>query len=452
MASKVGSIGSYEVRFLRLTSALLTTVGEFGRGDTSIQVTGLKSGHFYNVRVIATNAASFSTLGPLIRLRTNVAPAIDGNGVIARGERSSDDVPKDHEPASIRTTSSVVDSGLHVTNHQISREYNGVSHHAKRTTSGRRNSPVNHMTEHISDPANDTGTGNEDDVGENTQHLTKKLDSLRQEQLVVNAQVEEEEQEAQRSQGQLTAERDGLKQVLDEKDKLSSELRRQGTQLDRLNRTAQSRKAMKEKILNQKRAERQRMKDEITRWNSEILDMHRDTKSILQEKAVEVQAQHQKLARIRVGITEDQAIIKLLEESIRTKGIKIKDLESQREKSFTEQSTEERERTSIEDADQAWETMLLNAQAHNQVLWQQFQQVSSRYKPLFRESEADSIRPKPTTKKLKSVYLGGKHCIRETLLGLDLSHPMTTLLRLGPPSSGRQDTTIHERLIFLALQ
>ena len=437
MASKVGCTRSNEMMIVQLTSALLSIVGEFGRGDTSIQVTGLKPGHFYNVRVIATNAANFSTLGPLIRLRTNVAPIIDGNGVTVLGERSHHDVLKEHEPTGIRTTSSVVESVPHVPSYPISREYIGVSHHAKRTTSGRRNSPINHMIEHSSDRANDTRTGNDDDTGDNAQQLIEKLDFLRREQLIVNAQIEEEEQEAQRSQGQLTSERDDLKQVLDEKDKLSSELRRQGTQLDRLNRTAQSRKATKEKILKQKRAERQRMKDEITRWNGDILDMRRDTEDILQEEAAEVEAQDQKLMQVRVGIAEDQAVIKTLEESIRTKGIKIKDLESQREKSFTGQTTEEKERTLSEDADQAWETRLHTAQAHNQALWQQYQQVSLIHNPLAYELEADGIRLKPSLNKLKSVCLGGKHCTRENLLDLDLSHSMTTLPPLGPPNCVR---------------
>lgn len=172
---------------------------------------------------------------------------------------------------------------------------------------------------------------------------------------------------------ELTKERDGLKQVLKEKEEASSELRRHGNHLDKLNRTAQSKKAAKEKQLQQKKADRQKLRDDTARWDRETFEMKRDTEDMEREKAEVIAAKDREVADIRRGIAEDVAVIKSLEEEIRIKGVQIKSMEKDREK-LTNDGSEEHERSRSErENEQEWETKFQAIQAQLGSFWQAVQ-------------------------------------------------------------------------------
>lgn len=172
---------------------------------------------------------------------------------------------------------------------------------------------------------------------------------------------------------ELTKERDGLKQVLKEKEEASSELRRHGNHLDKLNRTAQSKKAAKEKQLQQKKADRQKIRDDTARWENETSEMKRDTEDMEGEKAEVIAAKDREVADIRRGIAEDVAVIRSLEEEIRIKGVQIKSMEKNREK-LTNDGSEEHERSRSEkENDQEWETKFQAIQAQLGSFWQAVQ-------------------------------------------------------------------------------
>lgn len=348
-------------------------VGEFSRGDTSIQVTGLKPGHFYNIRVIASNAANFSTLGPLMRLRTLPATSTTANGSPAEtNERLLADL-EHNEAAAIHTSSPQVELAAA---QQMIRENSGGVGHTKRPLSGRRSVPATSSNEQSAlyaavDEVDDRLAGDEC-----LESLTKKLDSLRQEQQDLDRQIEEEEEETKRASVDLARERDRLKQTLKEKEEASAELKRQGNLLNKQQKTAQSRKAQKERLLNAKKAERQKMRDEISRWDREVIDMRREIEEITQEKAEVVSSKDRDVLDIRRSITEDQTAIKSLEEDIRATGSHIKALEKDREKlsdgGDEEQSLAAREKQE----DQAWEVHAQSIQLHLSGLWQTLEQVS----------------------------------------------------------------------------
>lgn len=349
-------------------------VGDFGRGDASIQVTGLKSGHYYNIRVITTNAANFSTFGPLIRLRTTPPQQASTNtAIIANREVMSDELDES-EPASIRATPSHFDVTPLSGSQQMLRESSGSHHNSRRTVSGRRSSPSTHSIENSTGSANAPGSADEVEVEGIIKRLTEKLEVSRREQHEIDKQILEEDQDSKSAMTDLIKERDSLKQILKEKEEASSELRKHGNYLDKLNRTAQSKKAAKEKVLHQKVAERQKMRDEITQWDKEIGEMVKDTSDMMSEKAGITAAKEDEIARVRKGICEDQALIKSLEEEIRIKGIQIKAIEREREKP-DEALHEEYEQRRTKKENEHWEAKVQTTQAHLTTLWQTLQQV-----------------------------------------------------------------------------
>ena len=350
-------------------------MGEFSLGDTSIQVTGLKPGHYYNIRVIATNAANFSSLGPLIRLRTAPIEQIRTNGAPVTGDSNGDDGSGDGEPASIRAAPSHFEPLSNAVTHHIIREPTLGQNQARRTASGRKNSPATSGNEQGTRLSYRAGSSDEDESEETIRRLTAMLDSLRHEQQDADRLISEEEHESKKSMAELVKERDRLRQVLKEKEEASSELRKHGNYLDKLNRTAQSKKAAKEKILHQKKAERQKIKDDIARWDREIIEMERDAKEMVEEGAAVLISKDNEVAEIRKGIGEDQVLIKSLEEDIRVKGIQIKAIEKERKPLEGDGDEEEENAKAGKERDETWESKAQAAQAHLSTLWHTLQQV-----------------------------------------------------------------------------
>lgn len=309
------------------------SVGDFGPDDDIIHVTGLKPGHYYNIRVITTNAAEFSTFGPLIRLRTlPPQPTSIGSGK-ALDDTPGNDPLEENIPATIHAAPSHFDNTLPSIPHQaILQEYSGNQNNARRATSGQRGTFWTCDAGNSPNPVLNSGRKDDTEVEGVIKQLTEKLEVSRREHQDVERQISEEENESKRVMAEILKERDGLKQSLKEKEETSSELRKQGNHLDKLNRTAQSRKAAKEKILQQKKAERQKMEDDIIRWNKEISEIDSDTQEMMNEKAEFTAANDLEVAEVRKGIGEHQAWIKSLEEDIRIKGIQIKEIEKAREK------------------------------------------------------------------------------------------------------------------------
>lgn len=362
----MGSKVSLSCEILLCTSLMALAVGEFGRGETSIQVTGLKPGHFYNIRVIASNAANFSTLGPLIRLRTLPATSITTNGALVENNEGLITESNHNEAAAIHTSSTQIEP---TATQQMIRENSGGIGQSKRIVPGRRTVPATSGNEQSPSHTAIEGDGC-------LETLTKKLDSLRREQQELDRQILEEEEDTKRATADLARERDRLKQTLKEKEDGNAELKRQGNLLNKQQKNAQSRKAQKERLLNAKKAERQKMKDEISRWDREVTDIRQELEDIIQEKAELIANKDREVSNIRTSIAEDQTAIKSLEEDIRATGSQIKALEKDREKlsdgGDEEQSLAAREKQE----DQAWELHAQSIQLHLSGLWQTLQQVS----------------------------------------------------------------------------
>ena len=227
-----------------------------------------------------------------------------------------------------------------------------------------------------------TSSLDEDESDEAIQRLTEKLDSLRREQQDLDRQIHEEDEDFRASIVNLTGDRDHLKQTLKEREEASNELRKHGNQLDKLNRSAQSKKAAKEKILNQKRAERQKIKDDIVKWEKEIVEMREDVESLEAEKLSLIDIKKEEVAQIKDAISNDQVLIRTLEEEIRMKGIQIKELEKEREQSSASEGEKHESARAEITREQAWEARAQSMQVQLVSLWQALQRVSVKCQQL----------------------------------------------------------------------
>lgn len=309
----------------------VATVGEFGLKDTSIQVTGLRPGHYYTIRVIATNASNFSTLGPLIRLRTLPPPEKDGTDSTKSGETDAEEWARDSEPAAIRAGPSQFGPAAITLNLQTAREANASNTGSKRVLSGRRLSPAIPVADPPSLLSSRATSVDEDDSDEAIHRLTEELNRLRHDQHEVDKQLEDEDREHLTAFTELSRDRDHLKQMLKEKEESTAELRKHGGYLEKMNRSAQGRKAAKEKILQQKKVDRQKIRDDIDRWGKDIESMREEVGRVASEQERLTTAKDANVSRIRDTIAKDHNLIKDLEDEIRIRGIQIKSMEKGQE-------------------------------------------------------------------------------------------------------------------------
>jgi len=160
--------------------------------------------------------------------------------------------------------------------------------------------------------------------------LTAKLESTRKELEDMDRQEEEEEREFQTAQREWFEKRENLRQQLKKRDDESSELRRTVTTLEREFTASQSKKSKQEKVLNQLKAERDRLTEDDERWEREVPSFVEDAKRYVQQKARNEEDAREKINSIRQEGEQDQVAMKTIEEQIRDTGIRLKELEEEK--------------------------------------------------------------------------------------------------------------------------
>ena len=328
-----------------------------------MEVAGLPSNTAFSVTVLAINPAGFKSIGPAIHLKTRPPLRSTENGALISAA-------SENGPATVRVTSSYFEAALPS---PLARESSATQHQTKRTASARRNSPAILGGEQLSGQSFQVGNKNQVESSENLQRMTERLDFLRREQERVDNEIFEQEQESKREVTGLGKERDRLRQELKEKEEASSELRKHGNHLDKLNRMAQSKKAAKEKQLQQKKTERQKIRDDNDRWEKEILQMKFAIEEMQKENTKVIAIKDREVAEIQKRIADDQFVIRQLEEDIRTKGVEIKSMEKEIEQ-MNNEGNGDSDRARIEkENDQAWEAKVQILQTQLASMMQVFQ-------------------------------------------------------------------------------
>ena len=302
----------------------------------------LKPNSCYNIKILATNPGNLTTLSSAIRVQT-------------LRESDTDTTAADNdenEPATIRTAPSPITSRAP---QPIAKEALNSQQNFIKNTTRARSSISGHASFNFNGEGIPYSDSDEDESPEYIQRLSDKLENLKRQKEEVDKQIEDEEAETKAFHNDLAKERDNLKQELREKEENSNDLRRQGNQLDKLNRTAQSRKVAKEKLLLQKKAERQKIQDDIQTWAQEVVEMKQDINEMEKELEFIQVSKDGELANIRKAIAEDQAVIQTLEDEIRVRGAHIRDLEQQRDQIDTKCSDDQESSKAKKAHDEAWD-------------------------------------------------------------------------------------------------
>lgn len=281
----------------------------------------------------------------------------------------------EHEPASVHASSAHFDPSSSSTTHQVMREHSSSNHAGRRLASTPASYATPQSTEHSTNSTVSADGDDESKSQADIERLTQRLDSARRDQQEIDKQFQEEDQESQKILRELAQERDRLRSLLKEREENSSELRKHGNYLDKLNRATQSKKAAQEKVLTQKRAERARMREEINSWDSETSEINRDIDHLLRQRDGIIAGSGVELMDVRKRITIDQSVMKSMEEEIRLKGAQIKAIENEME-IVDHIDSDGRLRARVEkEVEQTWEMNTLAAQTQLANLWQILQQV-----------------------------------------------------------------------------
>ncbi|KAI9682855.1 MAG: hypothetical protein M1829_006289 [Trizodia sp. TS-e1964] len=333
-------------------------VGQYTIYDTTIKITGLTPDTFYNVRVVAANA-NFHAHGRLIRLKTlKRSGPINGSAAIescalgeeqikSNGPNSPSSIQVHLEPAPPSPASTA-----------LTKELGGNLTHRGRLSLGRRNSPAKDHVTGSDAPSTGASQSNAEqlDSEQTIRQLTETLESIQCETTDLQKTMAKEEEEFEASKTDLIKEREQIKQAIKEKDDASAEIRKENSLLERSNRVAQSKKAAKEKVLQQKEIERNKMLQELERWSKENAEIDAELKRMEKEKKRLSDSTEKKIAEVKVEMRRRQNSIKLIEEEIRTRGVQIKELEEARKKLKGGNDAEGNEHDRLERAkDLQWE-------------------------------------------------------------------------------------------------
>ncbi|KAI1264975.1 hypothetical protein F5Y18DRAFT_389056 [Xylariaceae sp. FL1019] len=323
-------------------------VGDISNQDTAITVTGLKPNHFYNIRVIAVGYNNFQAGSRVIRLRTfsrdgrpqlgddrlpsNFVPEVPQLAPPLLSDQADDDNAY-RGPAGLETISTPDTTAA------SSRDASALTPIGRRNTLTRKHSPsTTSMDQSAKEALADLSEQSLQELGEKFQSIRKEIEE-------VQGQIAKDEKEHKESLEELNAEKKERKRILKEKDDTTEKLKRETGSTERAMRSTQQKKTQKEKLLRDRQAERQKLHDDMAKWEKDIATMLKRQRGFEAEKEqVEKEAEAQS-EELQSEITQVQASLTQEEAELKEKGRELKEAEEQRKKlPGGEESEEWRER------------------------------------------------------------------------------------------------------------
>ncbi|KAN0093671.1 hypothetical protein V8E51_016855 [Hyaloscypha variabilis] len=330
-------------------------VGESTRSETAITVTGLRPGHFYNVRVIAIGSNNFQAQSEVLRLRTY---GRDGRPILTNGRVPSNLLLEDHKTDNDDNVAASAVVGIEAVplaegSQAMVREPSASHTSQRRNTGGRKHSPSIAAADQPPLPTADSNQS-----GETMHELTEKFETIRVETEDIMAQQLKDKDEFDVHMKDLSKERDEKKHLLREKERASERLKREVHQSEQTSRQAQARRAQKEKVLRDKKAEIAKVHEDMIKWKEEIEDMKVQQQAWEKQQVEMKQEKETEVRNLQEIIEKHQTALLALEEDIRIKGLHIKDLEEERQKLLGNEDDEASKEQDEKDRqeDQEWET------------------------------------------------------------------------------------------------
>ncbi|KAI6715658.1 hypothetical protein JHW43_001860 [Diplocarpon mali] len=323
-------------------------VGESSRLETAIEVTGLKSRYFYNIRVIAVGANHFQAGSKVLRIATlckdgqphwgDTRPPLEQDPDDQDSDCSDDAYPGRGHGVEIQAATLPEPAPI-----PLARESSGASLVGqRRNTGGRKHSPSAAAADQV---AREAAIANQP---QETMHmLTEVFETARRDTDRIVADTAIELDDFKRQQRILERERDEKRQALKDREETSEKLKKEVTLAERANRAAQNKKTQKEKVLRERMAESQKMRDDMARWKQESQDMKKEKELWKKEKEKLAKRKDTQIAKIKLEISQKQLELEGLDNDIHNLGLQNSDLEAERRKL---PGSEENEETHAQDA------------------------------------------------------------------------------------------------------
>lgn len=289
---------------------------------TAVTISGLQPSTFYVVRVALVNNHDFGSRSPPIRFRTKPAsstdffvPTVESHHTDHDG--STDTLPYVHQYRGLKdVVPAVVTSAPPVKEGSLGR---------KRSVTARRPSPAALDLDCSAEPC--AFHDHVSDGHETLQHLTEKLDAIRREIEDIERQSKEEEEDEYKEKEKMIEDRDRLRAEVAEKEKANRELKRSVNVLERQNTAAQNDRSKHERLLQQKKQERHKLREDMARWDHETVEMRLDVERIRRSKLDYLHQTEQEKETLRARLAQEYASVRALDDAIREKNAEYKRIE-----------------------------------------------------------------------------------------------------------------------------
>ncbi|KAL4895724.1 hypothetical protein BDV59DRAFT_199711 [Aspergillus ambiguus] len=353
-------------------------VGESKRAETAVEISNLVPGSIYHICVLSVSAANFQTPSAVVHVRTKSLP-------LSQSQQNASNGGITIRASIPRSTTGLAAPSAPV----MAREQSGGQLQGKRAPAGRKPSPAASGAEALHGSTDDLQrSSGSDERDESLEELAERLKSLQHENETVEKQAADEEEEHIALLKDLEKQRDELRKRVKEKDEVSGDLKKHVYKLESVNRTVQSEKAKRERLLQQKESERKKRKDNIVRWQEQMVRMAADAAHAREEKARVEEEKKKRADEIREKIAKEQAEMKVIDDEIQDKGGRVKKLEEERKTSQGPDGEDGKELDRIDnERARQWEVKLSNLQARYATLvgihaqaQQQYQEAQERLK------------------------------------------------------------------------
>lgn len=289
--------------------------------ESAALITGLQPACFYVVRVSLANNQDFISKSQPIRFRTKSLSSNDFFA-ISLDDNGEYDIPQ--VPVQAVPYRGLQDIAIAAPDAPPMVRENSMGVGPSRSVKGRRPSPSTLDLQKHDPPKEEVEPP---EGAETITRLTERLDVIRRETDEAEKQSREEEEEESKQKEELAKERDELKAKALEQDKASRNLKKEVNTLERQNTNAQNDRTKHERLLQQKRQERLKLKEDMVRWEQEAENMKQEVEEIKQEKEDQVRKAEQEKEELRAKQAEEAAALKLLDDEVKEKSTEIKKLE-----------------------------------------------------------------------------------------------------------------------------
>ncbi|KAK3111197.1 hypothetical protein LTR53_013801, partial [Teratosphaeriaceae sp. CCFEE 6253] len=301
-------------------------VESVGMLESAVTITGLPPSSYHVVRV----ALEFGSRSEPIRFRTRAASSGDCFVVLPDGPETDPEgaagpvetLPHVRVYRGLRDVVAPAEGEAA----PMGREHSNSGLGPKRSITGRRPSPAALGLDTKIDLQGDEMEPQYESI-ETIQQLTERLDALRYETDETERQAKDEEEEEVRLKEELTAERDTLRVEAAEKERATRNLKREVNILERQNTAAQNERGKQERLLQQKKMEREKLQGDVVRWEREAAELQGEAARIRKSKGEHLRQVEREKDTLRTKQAEEAAAAKTLEDEIRETNTAIKRLD-----------------------------------------------------------------------------------------------------------------------------